>query len=148
MRSFRPLSAPEQVADYLREAIYEGYWSETIPGAPRLSEESGVNHQTIEAALHLLELEGLLENNGPGRRRRIARQYVENPSLRVANLPYNPTSKTDPYVLDLFHRLVEAGYRPIHTQQALTELKMDPHRVKDSGGLSLLFLYPPIGARA
>jgi DNA-binding LacI/PurR family transcriptional regulator len=33
-------------------------------------------------------------------------------------------------VLDLFHRLEEAGHRPIHTPQPLTELKMDPQRVR------------------
>ena len=64
--------------------------SGTMPGVNPLVEELGVNHKTVEAALRMLEDEGLLVNQGRGRQRRIA--LPENhapPALRVGILVFD-----------------------------------------------------------
>ena len=42
-----------------------------MPGVGALAKQLGVNHKSAEAALRLLEQEGLLAGQGPGRNRRI-----------------------------------------------------------------------------
>ena len=130
MLPFKLLSAPEQVSACLREALLQGHWQGTIPGVNRLSEELGVNHKTVEAALHLLEQEGLLEGQGAGRKRRIVLPEVEATPMRIANLLYSHGAKMDPITLHLFHRLEESGHVPFHAEQTLSDLKMVPSRIR------------------
>ena len=81
-------SAAEQIAAHLREELGRGRWSETMPGQIRLADELGVARNTVEAALRQLEREGLLENQGPGRKRLIVipRGGAALRSMRVAKL--------------------------------------------------------------
>jgi DNA-binding GntR family transcriptional regulator len=72
MDSLTVLSAVEQVAEHLRAELLRGGWSGTMPGVNPLVAALGVNHKTVEAALRMLEDEGLLVNQGRGRQRRIA----------------------------------------------------------------------------
>jgi DNA-binding LacI/PurR family transcriptional regulator len=69
----RPKFSPvrKQLADHLREGISRGRWTETMPGRDRLAREMEINPKTVEAALNLLENEGLLASQGPGRKRKI-----------------------------------------------------------------------------
>ncbi len=64
-------SASEQAANYLREQLVRKVWVGTIPGGPVLASQLGVGRMTIEAALSMLENEGLLVPQGPVRRRKI-----------------------------------------------------------------------------
>lgn len=64
-------SGGEQVAAHLREGLLQGRWSGLLPGRQRLARELGVSGKIVEAALGLLELEGLLAGQGPRRRRGI-----------------------------------------------------------------------------
>jgi DNA-binding transcriptional regulator YhcF (GntR family) len=60
-----------------------------MPGRHEVAVEFGVSPQTAQAALALLEREGLLVSQGSGRPRRIVRQKVAasgGPLLRVAIL--------------------------------------------------------------
>ena len=60
-----------------------------------LTTELGANHNTVEKALRLLEQEGVLVAQGPGRRRRIAvaEGKVARP-LRLAILAFDPPAVT------------------------------------------------------
>ena len=73
MQPLTVLTAAEQVAEHLRRELLRGGWSGTMPGVNPLASELGVNHKTVEAALRMLEHEGLLVNHGRGAQRRIVR---------------------------------------------------------------------------
>jgi DNA-binding transcriptional regulator YhcF (GntR family) len=60
------------VAAHLREELLRGALSDPLPGVHALTAELGANHNTVHKALRLLEQEGVLLAQGPGRRRRIA----------------------------------------------------------------------------
>ncbi len=82
-------SITEQVARVLREGLRQGRWRGTVPGRIRLAAELGVNHKTVQAALRLLEQEGLLAPQGNGRVRRIVDPGSPEPArLRVMILLY------------------------------------------------------------
>ena len=130
MRELATFSIVEQVASHLREEILQGQWSGTIPGRGELAADLGMNTTTVEAALQLLEKNGLLEGQGAGRRRKIVlpKNYAP-PALRVALLDYDAPSKGSDYMLDLRHRLVEAGHVPFFADKTLEDLGMDVGRM-------------------
>ena len=130
MKSITLLSAAEQVAGHLREALLRGELSGTIPGVRPLAAELGVNHKTTEVALNLLAQEGLLMNQGSGRRRKIVlpRNYAP-PALRVALLDLDIPSQNVDYMIDLRHRLGEAGHVPFFAGKPLEELGINVGRV-------------------
>jgi hypothetical protein len=138
MRELATFSIVEQVASHLREEILQGQWSGTIPGRGELAADLGMNTTTVEAALQLLEKNGLLKGQGAGRRRKIVlpKNYAP-PALRVALLDYDAPSKGSDYMLDLRHRLVEAGHVPFFADKTLEDLGMDVGRmarfVKNTG---------------
>lgn len=65
------LSSAEQVAEHLRRAILRGELGGTMPGAPPLAADLGVNYKTVRTALKQLEDEGLLIARGAGLGRKI-----------------------------------------------------------------------------
>ena len=67
-KSFASLA--EQVVDSLHDSIGKGQWTKEMPGRNALAQELGVNHKTVEAALVMLEKDGLLERQGRGRGRK------------------------------------------------------------------------------
>jgi len=94
MRALQVLTASEQVAEYLRAELYRGGWGGRMPGGSRLATDLRVGRDTVEAALQLLEKEGLLVPQGVGRRRRIvlpAGASTGHP-LRLAILDYEPVA--------------------------------------------------------
>jgi DNA-binding LacI/PurR family transcriptional regulator len=130
MSDFRVRTATEQVVDHLRNEFMRGTWGETLPGSLRLAEDLGVGHGTIDAALRMLEKEGLLVSNGVGRRRRIVPGHKGRaPTLRIAILPYDQSDEKLHYMVDLVHRLREAGHASNFTAKSLVDLKMDPRRI-------------------
>lgn len=90
----RPNFSPvrKQLADHLREGISRGRWTGTMPGRDRLAHEMEINPKTVEAALNLLENEGLLVSQGPGRRRKIVLpdSGLVAPIFRIAILQIYP----------------------------------------------------------
>ena len=65
------LSPSEQVARHLEEGLRRGVWHGTMPGAPMLAGELGIDPKTADTALRLLEARGWLVGQGAGKRRRI-----------------------------------------------------------------------------
>ncbi len=130
MESITLLSAAEQVAGHLREALLSGELSGTIPGVRPLAAELGVNHKTTEVALNLLQDEGLLVDQGPGRSRKIVlpEDYAP-PAMQVAMLDYDAPSKGSDYMIDLRHQLNTAGHVPFFADKTLEELGMNVGRV-------------------
>lgn len=125
-------SAAEQIAAHLRDELGRGRWSGTMPGQIRLADELGVARNTVEAALRQLEREGLLENQGPGRRRLIVIPPGGAPlrSMRVAILEYEGAlDQQVGYMVELQHALVEAGHTSFFPAKSLIELGMDVQRV-------------------
>ncbi|MCU0780341.1 MAG: GntR family transcriptional regulator, partial [Akkermansiaceae bacterium] len=131
MSAWRLLSAAEQVAAHLAKELAAGRWSGQMAGVYTLACELGVSRNTIEAALRQLEKEGLLVPQGAGRRRQIPKS-VGGPQahpLRVALLVSEPADRRPDYVVDLQHRLAEAGHEVFHTAKTLSDLGMDVRRV-------------------
>ena len=128
--SFRLRTYAEQVADQLRSEILAGRWAGELPGEDRLGAELGVNHTTVGTAIRQLEKEGLLVNRGAGRPRGIlVPANAAAPSLRIASLLYEKIDRKLDYIVDLQHRLMEAGHVPTIPQKALVDLKMDVKRI-------------------
>ena len=132
MRPLHRISATERVAAHLREELLRGALWDPLPGVHALTAELGTNHNTVEKALRLLEQEGLLVTQGPGRRRRIAvaEGKVARP-LRLAILDFDPpaVALADGYMTDLLHRLGEAGHSVFFADKCLLELGMEVGRI-------------------
>lgn len=120
----------------LRQGMIEGRWLGTLPGRDRLAEELGCCHWTVEEAMQRLAKEGLLVSQGAGRRRRIELSHsaIKPRALRVAILPYEPADRKSDYLLELVHRLKEAGHDAGFAAKTLTDLKMDVRRIAKFAG--------------
>ena len=124
------LTITEQVAEHLRGELQRGRWSGTIPGLPTLAAALGVNRKTVEAALRLLEEEGLLVGQGPGRARRIELpEGAAPPALRVAVLLPETRDRGEDFIIELRYLLEEAGHTPFFPDKTLLDLGMDAKRV-------------------
>ena len=120
----------EQVAQAIRDGVEQGRWRETVPGRVRLAEELGVNHKTAGAALRILDAEGILQSQGPGRERRIARKIPAAPvALRVVVLGYDQSDQKTARILEIIHRLRTAGHLAEFAPKTLSDLGMDLERV-------------------
>jgi DNA-binding LacI/PurR family transcriptional regulator len=126
------LSPGEQVARHLEEGLRRGAWQGTMPGAPLLAAELGIDPKTADAALRLLEARGLLVPQGAGRRRRIAlpEGAAEARPLRIGILLSDPTAKRLDYVSEIQHDLVEAGHHAFFTEKNLLDLGMNLPRIR------------------
>jgi DNA-binding LacI/PurR family transcriptional regulator len=125
MSLFHARSASQQVADHLREEIARGTWVHEMPGSPALAAELGVHRKTVEAAMVVLEESGIVENRGPGRRRRVcqASGKASIRRLRVAFLRYDQFDFRSHYLVDLKHKFLEAGHTVSVAPKTLVELK-------------------------
>lgn len=128
---FNVLSPAEQVASHLRDEILNRRWKEYMPGVAHLHSKLGVNQVTINAALYLLEQEGLLESQGLRRRRRIVvdQQCHHKSTTRICILPYqgDPTEVT--YNFAILNELYHAGFEARVIRKSLHDLGMNPARV-------------------
>ena len=130
MKSFRYLSAVEQLAGHLRGEIDRGGFGGELPGVASLAAELGCSPRTVLGALSQLEGEGILQKQGVGRPSRIALpegKALQN--LRVAILLYKKETLSDPTVIELLGRLLAAGHRAFYASKSLHDLRMDPERV-------------------
>jgi DNA-binding LacI/PurR family transcriptional regulator/DNA-binding transcriptional regulator YhcF (GntR family) len=126
------ISATERVAAHLREEILRGALCDPLPGVHALTTELGANHNTVEKALRLLEREGVLVTQGPGRRRRVAKAEGKAVRpLRLAILAFDPPAVelAEGYMADLVHRLGEAGHSVFFAEKYLLEMGMEVGRV-------------------
>jgi DNA-binding LacI/PurR family transcriptional regulator/biotin operon repressor len=131
MESLHITSASEQTAHYLREQLIRQAWVDTMPGGPELASQLGVGRMTIEAALSMLESEGLLVPQGPGRRRRIElpERMAQPVRMRVAILLYEASDQSLNYLIDSKNKLEAAGHSVFYAPGSLTEIKMDVKRL-------------------
>jgi DNA-binding LacI/PurR family transcriptional regulator len=131
MEPLRVMTAAEQVAEYLRRALGRGEWGGRIPGGNQLAGLLGVGRNTVEAALQMLENQGVLAGQGAGKRRRVVlgECMKSAPTLRVAILPGVVEDRRVDYVVELQHELVEAGHVAFFTEKSLNELAMDVNRI-------------------
>lgn len=130
MKAFRPKTVAEQLADHLRQQVEAGSFGGVMPGVLRLEAELGSNRKTVEAALRRLEAQGLLQSQGPGRRRRIRKSSgAATNRLRLAVLPYDRENRGDRHITHLMSRLGDAGHIPFHPDASLADMRMDLSRV-------------------
>lgn len=130
MTGFRSQSTSEQIAAYLRAEITNGNLRGLMPGVLRLETDLGVNRKTVQSALQQLEKEGILVGQGAGRRRQIQMpEHLKLPSLRVAILGSEPADLRLDYLIELNHKLGEAGHTPVYPSKCLDELRMDVDRI-------------------
>ncbi len=131
MKAFHHLTKVEQLSGHLREEILRGGLGGLMPGVNQLAGTLGVSPMTVIAAVKQLEHEGLLQGQGPSRRRRIAVPTggVAGRRLRVAILDYEPQALTERYIFELQHLLNEAGHAAFFTGKSLLELGMDVRRI-------------------
>lgn len=127
---FDPKSIAEQVADHLRAGLLAGQWQGRLPGRERLAADLSVNPKTIEAALRQLEREGLLENPGKGRRRRIVTSDTQPAApLRIALLLSDKEDARIDFMVDIRQQLLLAGHNAFHAEKSLLDLSMNLNRV-------------------
>lgn len=131
MEPLRLFSPAEQVAARLRSEVMAGRFAGTMPGVLKLEGLLGVNRNTIEAGLRILEAEGLLAAQGAGRRRTIVAAGRQAPQrMRIAILDHEPLAQTAGYLVELQHLLVEAGHAAFFTGRSQSELQMDVQRIR------------------
>ncbi|MFK7851478.1 MAG: substrate-binding domain-containing protein [Akkermansiaceae bacterium] len=124
------LSHAEQVAVHLRTEILKGRWTDSLPGILKLGKELGVNHNTIDSALQLLETEGILVAQGKGRPRKIGLpQGSRKKTLRIQLLPYDKENRESAECVDIYRRMQKAGYMVDFAKKNLMDLGMDLGRV-------------------
>jgi len=131
MSKLRLLSAVEQVAEHLKGGLAAGVWRGEMPGVVALAEELGVNHKTVEAALRLLERDGLLANQGARRPRciRSAAGDLARSSLRIGILLHEAGDRRTDYMVEFRHQLIEHGHAPFVGRRTLSDLGMDVDKV-------------------
>lgn len=86
---------------------------------------------SVEAALRLLEWEGILAPQGAGRVRRITApsQSSDKRRLRIAILAYEPSGLSEGIFSDVAHALRQAGHDASFARTSLLELGMNVKRV-------------------
>ena len=130
MPLMRLQSAVEQAAVFLRQELRHQRWTGRMPGVDQLARELGVSRKTSEAALKLLESEGLLKGQGPRRRRRIAAPAVGSPpALRIFILLNADLDRHISYMIELLHELVGAGHAAQFAEKSMQGLGMDVKRI-------------------
>ena len=127
MKPIKLLSAVEQVAGHLRQELLGGTWTDEMPGVNGLAADLAVNHKTVEAALSILERDGLLAGQGPRRRKRIVAtgNKPTKSKLRIAILVADRVDLSSAHMVEIRHRLSEAGNAAFPTRKTMTELGMN-----------------------
>ncbi len=130
VKPLRLYSISEQIADHLRERIIQGDLAGDMPGSKSLAAELGVNHKTISVVSEMLRQDGFLEPQGRGLPNRIViPKGAKRKMIRVAILNYEPEDRRVHFIVDLQHRLSEAGHSSVIASKSLVELRMNPKKI-------------------
>lgn len=131
MSKLKILSIPEQIAAHLRGEIASGRWGGRMPGRTEIAKELEVGITSVEAALRLLEWEGMLAPQGAGRVRQIAvaNQSSDKRRLRIAILTYERSTPSEGIVSEMAHALRQAGHDAFFARTSMLELGMNLGRV-------------------
>lgn len=128
---FERSTVAHQAASYLKEEIMKGRWRKEIPGRGELARELGVHGSTVERAFGLLEQEGWLQGQGPGRPRRVAKPgKTKKSGANVFVVLYEGADIASNRILDLRNQLQDSGHRVTFAPKTLRDLKFDPPRVE------------------
>jgi DNA-binding LacI/PurR family transcriptional regulator len=131
MKNLRIRSATGQLADYLKEEIRAGRWTDRMPGENWLMRNLQVGRGTVRTALAQLEGEGVLLSQGQGRWRRIKMSREGGPTrnIRVRILLYEKQARGDIDNSSLLAQLLEAGIDAGFEEKSLKDLGMNVERV-------------------
>ena len=130
MTEFLFRSRSEQLAEHLRQEIMGRRWIGTMPGAPALAAETGVERKTVTRALAQLEREGLLVSQGPRQQRRIkALENLATATTRIAMLLYEPLRETSDKVFLLKQRLTDEGHTVVFANKSQLELGFNVRKI-------------------
>ncbi len=120
----------EQVANHMRQQISVGRWKDALPGVAALGKEIGVNVSTMNAALQILEKEGLLITQGSGKGRKIKQTINTRPKhYLIRILLYHVDDLKSAYLLKLLSELQAAGFRVEFSTKTLSSMKMNTSAV-------------------
>ena len=129
-KPFRIRSAPEQLADHLREEIHSGRLHGEMPGVHALASEFGIHRSTVEESLRLLEQDELIRSRGAGRRRKVEPlQTTQHPSQRLALLLNSPDDAKSHIIGDLRQQLDQAGHEVVMPGKTMADLQFRADRV-------------------
>jgi DNA-binding transcriptional regulator YhcF (GntR family) len=121
----------EQVAESIRQSVLGGRWTGAIPGRKQLAEQLGVNHKTVQAALRLLEEEGLIRSQGRGKGREVVRRAVADQKiLKIEILLYEKGDAQRADLLELMRMLHAAGHTAWFSKESLVDLHRDVVRLE------------------
>lgn len=125
------LSAAQQVAGHIRESLLSGTWVGEMPGVNGLAADLGVNHKTVEAALAMLERDGLIAGQGPRKRKRIVTDgnRPTGRALRIAILPGDDFDRKITHMVEIWNHLTMAGNTVYFTGKTMSDLGMDLQRI-------------------
>ena len=98
MEPFIEQTVVSQLTTHLREQIGKGELKGTMPGIGQLVRELGGGTDTVIAAIANLEREGIIVNQGAGRRRKIVKTPSDERTtgLRVQIMLYEKSSASHP----------------------------------------------------
>jgi DNA-binding LacI/PurR family transcriptional regulator len=131
MNNFRLKSTAVQLAEFLKEQISRGVYHGLMPGAPALARILEVDHRMVISAFELLEKEGLLVSGGVGKRRRIVvKEDQITPVMKFQILCYEDSDRRLFYLLEMQHKLMDAGHICSVSTISLTGIKMDLAKLK------------------
>lgn len=131
MNNFRTKSTAEQLADFLKQQILRGTFQNLMPGAPALARMLEVDHRMVISAFEILEKDGLLVSGGVGKRRKIVvKEDPSTPVVKFQIICYEDTDRKLFYLLDLQHKLMDAGHICSFSSISLTSQKMDLVKLK------------------
>lgn len=131
MKNLRIRTATGQLADYFKEEILAGRWTERMPGENWLMKNLQVGRGTVRKALEQLEEEGLLVSHGQGKQRRItmSRGADTTRSIRVSILLYDKLDQGDLDNSSLLAELLQSGFDARFVGKSLKDMGMQVGRV-------------------
>jgi DNA-binding transcriptional regulator YhcF (GntR family) len=119
------------LADYFKEEIRAGRWTDRMPGENWLMKNLQVGRGTVRTALAQLEEEGALVSHGQGKQRRIemSRKGDTTRKIPVKIFLYEKQARGDIDNTILLAELLEAGIDAGFEGKFLKDLGMDVERV-------------------
>ena len=131
MKNLNIRTATGQLAEFLKDEIRGGRWTDRMPGESRLMTDFQVGRGTVRAAMAQLENEGVLVSHGQGKWRRIAVGWEAGTTrkIRLGIFLYEKRDRGDIVSSSLLAGLLDAGLDTDFAGKSLKELGMDVDRV-------------------
>jgi DNA-binding LacI/PurR family transcriptional regulator len=126
------LSAAQQVSRYLQQQIALGHLSGFMPGGAVIARQLGIGRTTADAALDILEVDGLLAGQGNRKRRRIVVSDAthRHKPMHVGLILYEPEDAANQHVPELRRLLLASGFGLALAPRTLVDLNHTPRRIE------------------